>query len=57
MLANTQCEISRNDIHNVNKIEIVKNRYSNSDTMGEFFVLYKNDSNNWVEILKLPEND
>ena len=57
MLANTQCEIERNDIHNVNKVDNVINRYSNSSTMGEFYVLYKNDSNNWVEILKLAENE
>ena len=56
MLANTQCEISRNDIHNVSKIEIVISRYSNNNTMGEFSVLYKNDSDNWIEILKLSEN-
>ena len=57
MLANTRCEVCRYDIHNVNKIEIVINRYSNLNTMGEFFVLYKSDSDNWVEALKLPEND
>ena len=57
MLAKTQCEISKNDVHSVNKIEIVISRYSNINVMGEFYVLYKNNSKSWVELLKLPEND
>ena len=57
MVANTECEISRFDIHNISKIEIVINRYSNINIKGEFRVIYKNESNNWIEILKLSENE
>ena len=57
MITDTECEISRIDIHNINKIEIVIIRYSNVNIMGEFKILYKNESNNWIELLKSFEND
>ena len=42
--SNTYAEISRFDIHNIIKIELVINRYSQDNIMGEFSVFYKNSN-------------
>ena len=42
LTSNTYAEISRFDIHNIIKIQLVINRYSLDNIMGEFNILYKN---------------
>ena len=53
---NTYAEISRFDIHNIIKIELKINRYSQDKIIGEFSVFYKNSNNEWVELYKIGEN-
>ena len=43
-------EISRYDVHNIIKVELIVNRYSQDNIMGEFSVFYKNSNNEWVEL-------
>ena len=53
---NTYVEISRFDIQNIIKIELIINRYSQDNIMGEFSVFYKNSNDEWIEIYKIEEN-
>ena len=53
---NTYAEISRFDIHNIIKIELIMNRYSLDNIMGEFTILYKNSNDKWIELYKIEEN-
>ena len=57
MSANTECELIRDNIHNITKIDFIYNRYSNSGKMGELKILYKNENDDYVESLKFDEND
>ena len=52
----TYAEISRFDIHNIIKIQIIINRYSLDNIMGEFSVFYKNINDEWIELYKIEEN-
>ena len=54
--SNNYAEISRYDIHNIIKIELIINRYSQDNIMGEFSVFYKNSNNEWIELYKIEEN-
>ena len=54
---NTYAEISRSDIHNIIKIEIIINRFSLDNIMGEFSILYKNSNDEWTELYKINENE
>ena len=56
LTGNTHAEISRFDIHNIIKIQIIINRYSLDNIMGEFSVFYKNSNDEWVEVYKINEN-
>ena len=56
LTSNTYAEISRFDIRNIIKIELIINRYSLDNIMGEFSVLYKNSNDEWIEIHKIEEN-
>ena len=56
LTSNTCAEIPRFDIHNTIKIELIINRYSLDNIMGEFSVFYKNSNNKWVEVYKFDEN-
>ena len=49
-------EISRYDIHNIIKVELIINRYSLDNIIGEFSVFYKNSNNEWTELYKIEEN-
>ena len=49
-------EIFRYDIHNIIKVELIINRYSQDNIMGEFSVFYKNSNNQWTELYKIEEN-
>ena len=53
---NTYAEISRFDIHNIIKIQIIINRYSQDNIMGEVIILYKNSNDEWIEFYKIEEN-
>ena len=55
--SNTYAEISRFDIHNIIKIEIIINRYSLDNIMGEFSVFYKISNDEWIELYKINENE
>ena len=57
MIANTECEIIKDNIHNISKIDFIYNRYSNSGKMGEFKILYKNKDDEYIESLKFSEKD
>ena len=57
MIAKTECEIIKDNIHNTSKIDFIYNRYSNSGKMGEFKILYKNKDDEYIESLKFSEND
>ena len=54
--SNTYAEISRFDLHSIIKIELIINRYSQDNIMGEFSIFYKNSNDEWVEIHKIGEN-
>ena len=56
LTTNTYAEISRFDINNIIKIELIINRYSQDYIMGEFNVFYKNSNDNWIELYKIEEN-
>ena len=56
LTSNTYAEISRFDIHKIIKIQIIINRYSLDNIMGEFSVFYKNSNDEWIEIYKIEEN-
>ena len=56
LTSNTYAEISRFDIHNIIKIQIIINRYSLENIMGEFSVFYKNINDEWIELYKIEEN-
>ena len=56
LTANTQSEISRIDIHNIIKIQIIINCYSVDNIMAEFSVFYKNSNDEWIEVYKIDEN-
>ena len=56
LTGNTYVEISRFDIHNIIKIQIIINRYFLDNIMGEFSVFYKNSNNEWIEVYKIDEN-
>ena len=55
--SNTYGEISRFDIYNIIKIELIINRYSQDKILGEFSVSYKNSNGDWIEIHKIDESD
>ena len=54
--SNTYAEISRFDIHNIIKVELIINRYSQDNIMGEFSIFYKNINDEWSELNKIEEN-
>ena len=56
LTSNTYAEISRFDIHIIIKIELIKNRYSQDNIVGEFSVHYKNSNDGWSELYRLEEN-
>ena len=56
LTGNTYAEFSRFDIHNIIKIQIIINRYSLDNIMGEFSVFYKNSNDEWIEVYKIDEN-
>ena len=56
LTSNTYAEISRSDIHNIIKIELIINRYSQDDIIGETSILYKNSNDEWIEFYKMDEN-
>ena len=56
LTTNTYAEISRFDIHNIIKIELVINRYSEDNIIGEFSIFYKNSNDEWTEFYKIEEN-
>ena len=56
LTTNTYAEISRYDIYNITKIELVINRYSAHNIMGETSILYKKSNDEWIELHKLEEN-
>ena len=56
LATNNYAEISRYDTHNIIKVELIINRYSQDNIMGEFSVFYKNSNNEWVELYKISEN-
>ena len=56
LTSNTYAEISRFDIHNIIKIQILINRYSLDNIKGEFNILYKNSYDEWIELYKIEEN-
>ena len=45
LTSNTYAEIFRFDIHNILKVELIINRYSQDNIMSEFSVFYKNSNN------------
>ena len=53
---NTYAEISRFDVLNIIKIELIISRYSLDNIMGEFIIFYKNSNDEWVELYKIEEN-
>ena len=55
LTSNTYAEISRFDIHNIIKIQLIINRYSLDNIMGEFNILYKNSYNEWLELYKIEQ--
>ena len=57
MSANTECELIKDNIHNITKIDFIYNRYSASGKMGEFKILYKNKDDQYIEALKFSENE
>ena len=56
LTSNSFAEISRFDIHNNIKIQIIINRFCLDNIMGEFSVFYKNSNNEWIELYKIEEN-
>ena len=54
--SNNYAEISRYDIHNIIKVQLIINRYSLDNIMGEFSVFYKNSNNEWTELYTIKEN-
>ena len=56
LTANTHAEISRFDIHNIIKLQIIINRYSLDNIMGEFSISYKKSNDEWIEVYKIDEN-
>ena len=56
LTSNTYAEISRFDIRNIIKIELIINRHSQDKKMGEFSLFYKNSNNDWIEVSKINEN-
>ena len=54
---NTYAEISRFDVHNIIKIDLIINRYSQDNIMGEFSVFYKNSNDEFIELYKINENE
>ena len=54
--SNTYAEISRFDIYNIIKIELIINRYSQDNIMGKFSVFYKKSNDEWTELYKIEEN-
>ena len=57
LIANTYAEFSRFDIHNIIKIDLIINRYSQDSIMGEFSVFYKDSNDVWIELYKINENE
>ena len=53
---NTYAAISRFDIQNIIKKELIINRYSQDNIMGEFSVFYKNSNNEWIRHYTIAEN-
>ena len=54
---NTYAEISRFDVHNIIKIELIINRYSLNVIMGEFSILYKKSNDEWITHHTISENE
>ena len=57
LITNTYAEISRFDIHNIIKIDLIINRYSQDNIMGEFSVFYKDSNDEFIELYKINENE
>ena len=57
LTSNTYAEISRFDIHNIIKIQIIINRYSLDNIMGDISVFYKNSNDEFIELYKINENE
>ena len=57
LITNTYAEISKFDIHNITKIDLIINRYSQDNIMGEFSVFYKDSNDVWIELYKIIENE
>ena len=53
LFTNTYAEISRFDIYNIIKIDLIINRYSQDNIMGEFSVFYKDSNDVWIELYKI----
>ena len=53
---NTFSEISRFDIHNIIKVEIIINRYSQDIIMGDSTIFYKNSNDEWITHYTIAEN-
>ena len=56
LVTDIYAEITRYDIHNIIKAELIINRYSQDKIMGEFSVFYQNSNNEWFELYKIEEN-
>ena len=57
LASNTYAEISRFDIHNFLKTELIINRYSLHNIMGEFSILYKISNDEWITHHTIAENE
>ena len=56
LTSNTYAGFSRFDINNIIKIQLIINRYSLDNIMGEFNILYKNSYDELIELFKIEEN-
>ena len=56
LTSNTYAETSIFDIHKIIETQLIRNRYSQDNIMGEFNILYKNSYDEWTELYKLEEN-
>ena len=50
LTTNTYAEISRFDVLNIIKIQLIINRYSQDNIIGEFNIFYKNSNDEWIEL-------
>ena len=56
LASNTYAEISRFDVQNFIKLELIIGCYSLDNIMGEFSIFYKNSNDEWIELYKIEEN-